>query len=350
MEGRKANLVRLLRVALALWAMAACGTPARVQPTPTPLSTLEPTPVPSSSATSVPPPTITLTPRPTTTPVPSLTPPASGDRYQQPGNYIDAFSVRGVERWFTVHLPPGYKPGVPMPLVLNLHAYTSNPFAQEALSGMNAKADKEGFIVVNPQALNDPPSWKGPLPGEEGQRDRDFFEQLVPFLQQQISIDPDRIYATGMSNGGTMAYRLGCDMSGTLAAIAPVSGGWVGHHLCKPEDPISVLVIHGTDDQVIPYNGNEADSPSVHVWLDAWAQHNGCNPTPSVSQPFESVTQESWNGCTRGTSVQLYTLEGGGHTWPGAPASMTSGASFPYMDATDVIWDFFALHPRGLEE
>jgi poly(3-hydroxybutyrate) depolymerase len=293
----------------------------------------------------------TLTPMPTTAPAPSLTPPASDGKYQKPGNYIDAFSVHGVDRWFTVHLPPDYVPGVPMPLVLNLHGYSSDPFAQEVLSGMNAKADEEGFIVVNPQALNNPPSWRGPLPGEEGQRDRDFFHQLIPFLQQQISIDTDRIYATGMSNGGTMSYRLACDMSGTLAAIAPVSGGWVGHHLCEPEDPISVLVIHGTDDQVIPYHGNEADSPSVHVWLETWAQHNDCDPTPSVSQPFESVTLESWTGCTGETSVRLYTLEGGGHTWPGAPLGSSSGASFPYMDATNVIWDFFASHPkvRGID-
>jgi polyhydroxybutyrate depolymerase len=257
--------------------------------------------------------------------------------------------VGGVERWFTVHLPPGYDPGVPMPLVLNLHAYTGTAFEQEAQSGMNAKADEEGFVVVNPQALNDPPSWWGPLPGESGQPDRDFFKQLLPYLQQQVSIDPDRVYATGMSNGGTMTYRLGCDMSGTFAAIAPVSGGHVAHPLCEPEDPISVLVIHGTEDRVIPYYGNDTDSPPVHVWLEAWAQHNGCESTPSASQPFENVTQESWTGCAGGTGVALYTLEGGGHTWPGAPAGMSSGASFPYMDATDVILEFFASHPKASE-
>jgi polyhydroxybutyrate depolymerase len=215
---------------------------------------------------------------------------------------------------------------------------------------MNARADREGFVVVNPQALNSPPSWRGPLSGKAGQPDRDFFEQLLPFLQRQISIDPDRIYATGMSNGGTMTYRLACDMSGTFAAIAPVSGGWVGHPLCEPEEPISVLVIHGTEDQVIPYEGNDTDSPSVHTWLEAWAKHNVCEPTPSVSLPFENVTQESWAGCAEGTGVMLYTLEGGGHTWPGAPAGMSSGAAFPYMDATEVVWDFFASHPKTSEE
>ena len=90
-------------------------------------------------------------------------------------------------------------------------------------------------------------------------------------------------------------------------------------------------------------------APPVHDWLEAWAEHNGCDPTPSESQPFDNVSGESWTGCAGGASVVLYTLEGGGHIWPGAPAGMTSGASFPYMDATDVIWEFFASHSKAPE-
>jgi polyhydroxybutyrate depolymerase len=282
-------------------------------------------------------------------PSPAPTQPAAGARYQKPGDYIDSITVNGVPRWFTVHLPPVYQPGQALPLVLNLHAYSSTAFEQEALSQMNAKADEESFIVVNPQAQNDPPSWYGPLPNASGQPDRDFFRQLLPVLQELLSVDPARIYATGMSNGGTMTYRLGCDMADVFAAVAPVSGGHVAHPLCEPERPVSILVIHGTEDQIIPYEGNEIDSPPVRVWLEAWAKHNGCDPVPASSQPYEQVTADTWSGCSEGVNVVLYTLIGGGHTWPGAPAGATSGSSFPYMDATEAIWDFFQSHPRSPE-
>jgi polyhydroxybutyrate depolymerase len=214
---------------------------------------------------------------------------------------------------------------------------------------MNAKADEEGFIVVHPQALNNPPSWWGALPDRPGEPDRNFFRALLAYLQWEISVDADRIYATGFSDGGAMTYRLGCDMAGTFAAIAPVSGGHVAHDLCRPERPISVLVIHGTDDQVIPYEGNDVDSPSVYAWLLTWAQHNGCAPTPAASRPYQDVKQETWSNCTDGVEVTLLTLEGGGHTWPGAPLAATSGTSFVYMDATDVVWQFFEAHPRSSE-
>jgi polyhydroxybutyrate depolymerase len=268
-------------------------------------------------------------------------------KYQDPGNYIDTVRVDGISRWFSVHLPSGYRPGVPIALVLNLHAFGSTAFQQEALTQMHAKADEAGFVAVHPQALGDPPAWYGPVPGEPGQNDRAFFEALLSYLQEVIAIDPDRIYATGMSNGGTMSYRLGCDMATTFAAIAPVAGGHLNHHLCAPERPISVLVLHGTDDWVIPYDGQGADQPPVHVWVEAWAEHNGCSSAPVSSQPYESVRAESWIGCNGDVEVVLYTLVGGGHAWPGAPLGLTGGSSFPYLSATDTIWEFFASHPRS---
>jgi 7,8-dihydropterin-6-yl-methyl-4-(beta-D-ribofuranosyl)aminobenzene 5'-phosphate synthase len=302
-----------------------------------------PAPDPTASLVPTGEPTLSPTPEPTASAEPA-------GKYQKPGNYIDTVRVNGISRWFSVHLPPGYRPGVPAPLVLNLHAFGSTAFQQEALTEMHAKADEVGFVAVHPQALNDPPAWYGPLPSEAGQNDRLFFEALLSYLPEVISIDPDRIYATGMSNGGTMTYRLGCDMAGTFAAIAPVAGGHLNHQLCEPESPISVLVIHGTDDQVIPYEGQGRDQPSVHVWLEAWAEHNLCDSVPVESHPYQSVRAETWTHCDGGVEVVLYTLEGGGHTWPGAPQGLSVGTSFPYMSATDVIWEFFASHPRSLQE
>ena len=222
---------------------------------------------------------------------------------------------------------------------------SSSPARRTTLPGeseLGAQRREQALDVGGARVL----AHQADAPDPSGQLDRDFFRELLPRLQQLLSVDPDRIYATGMSNGGTMTYRLGCDMSDVFAAVAPVSGGHVAHPLCQPERPISILVIHGTEDPIIPYEGNGTDSPPVRLWLEAWAGHNNCDLTPAASQPYERVSALTWAGCNEAVEVVLYTLEGGGHTWPGAPPGMTSGGSFPYMSATDAIWDFFQSHPR----
>lgn len=299
---------------------------------------------------------MTPVPKPTVTPLPAARPSANpvedvqlpaDKRYQQPGDYLDFLLVNDVQRLFTVHVPPGYQPGTPLPLVVNLHARTRNMIHQEELSRMNAKADKEGFVVVNPQALDDPPTWWGPVPGEVGQPDLDFFREMLAYLQQQISIDPDRTYVTGLSNGGTMAYRLGCDMSDLFAAIAPVAGGHVAHDLCQPEYPVSVLVIHGTEDPIIPFEGQPNVSPPVETWLEAWAEHNGCDPEPTVSHPYISTTEKTWANCDEDVIVTLERIRGGGHVWPTSELG-THLAEYPSdLDATDLIWSFFEAHPKS---
>jgi polyhydroxybutyrate depolymerase len=295
------------------------------------------------------PPLPSPTPTPTPTKTPTETPtPIPVEKFLVPGDYVTAIEVNNTRRWFTVHLPPNYQPGVPLPLVINLHALTQTAFQQELLSGMNAKADEENFIVVNPQAIGAPPAWLGPIPGSVGQADMDFFEELLAFLQKEIRIDPNRIYATGLSNGATMANRLGCDMSRTFAAIAPVAGGHVAFNRCQIDHPVSVIVFHGTDDPTIPYDGVENDIPPVHLWVGAWAERDGCDPTPMLSHPNTMVTKETWVNCDEDVVVTLYTLEGGGHTWPGAPLNANLGSFFTYINAADVIWDFFEAHPRSV--
>jgi polyhydroxybutyrate depolymerase len=171
----------------------------------------------------------------------------------------------------------------------------------------------------------------------------DFFEEMLAYLQLEISIDPVRIYATGLSNGATMANRLACDRANTFAAIAPVAGGHVAPDQCEPSRPVSVLVIHGTDDPVIPYSGNQANTPPVH----AWVQRNGCDEEPTASRPYPDVLQETWENCAGGVEVRLLSLEGAGHTWPGAPLSVGLGSTSQHVDATDVIWSFFQTHPMN---
>jgi polyhydroxybutyrate depolymerase len=266
-------------------------------------------------------------------------------KYQTPGDYLDSILVNGISRSFTVHIPPDYHPGLPRPLVINIHGRTATAFQQEGMTQMNAKADKEGFLAVNPQALGRPPTWWGPIPNEIGQPDMDFFEKLLVYLQEEISIDPSRIYATGMSNGATMANRLGCDMSDLFAAIAPVSGGHVAFDQCAPSRPVPVLVFHGLKDTMIPYHGND-NNPPVRAWVEAWAKRNGCNPTPTIEHPKPTISKETWADCDAEVSVILYSIEEAGHTWPGSQFGARLGGFTIDINATDVIWEFFASHPH----
>jgi polyhydroxybutyrate depolymerase len=268
-------------------------------------------------------------------------------RYQTPGDYIGFLDVDGIERWYTVHIPPGYKPDSPTPLVINLHGYTGTAFSQEELSQMNAKADEEGFIVVNPQAYHDPPTWTGPLLGAEGKPDLDFFQLLLETLFREINIDPERVFATGMSNGATMTNTLGCAFSEVFAAIAPVAGGHSGFGICPITRPVSVLVIHGTDDPTIPYYGREGQVPAVQSWVKAWADRNGCDPDVYVTHPHENVQDRTWTNCEDNVTVKLITREGGGHVWPGSTIATHREGAESEMNATDVIWEFFEHHPRN---
>jgi polyhydroxybutyrate depolymerase len=250
----------------------------------------------------------------------------SVQRYQEPGDYLDSMMVSNLERWFVVHLPPQYEPGEPMPIVLNLHGRSSNAIQQRDASRMNQKADEECFIFVYYQALGQPTTWFGVLFGEVGQPDMAFFIDLISYLEGQISVDPARIYATGISNGATMVNRLGCEMSDVFAAVAPVAGAHSGLHLCEIVQPVSMLAVHGTDDQIISFEGSGPDMPSVQTWVEAWAERNGCLGNPRSEQPYEDVLLESWDNCDDGTAVGLYAVEGGGHTWLGFEYGPSGGS------------------------
>lgn len=234
-----------------------------------------------------------------------------------------------------------------MPLVVNIHGRTATAFQQEALSKMNAIADREGFIVVNPQASGNPPTWWGAVPTEIGNADMAFFQAMLDTLLSEISIDPHRIYASGMSNGGSMANRLACDMSETFAAIAVVSGSHVLRENCHPTHPVPVIAFHGKKDTIIPYEGREVgDYPSTHAWVYDWVYRNHCAPEPEVSHPAQDITLEVWHDCAEGATVVLYTLEEAGHTWPGSSFGTYFGGTTESINASELIWSFFEAHTK----
>jgi polyhydroxybutyrate depolymerase len=268
--------------------------------------------------------------------------PVIGAIYNRPGDYYDRLILRNYPRWFKVHIPPSYQPDLSMALVFNLHGLGSNLDEQELLSGMTAKADEAGFIVVYPQAGAS--VWNIQA-GEIGAIDVNFIRELIGYLETKLNIDPARIYATGFSNGGGMVHRLACDLSDRIAAIAPVAGAHMPDQPCEPERPVPVLAIHGTADPFAPYL-DERVGQNIPQWAADWAARNGCNPAPVSQEQGPGIYVESWGGCEANASVVIYRIEGVGHTWPGSPLGNAWGPNTQDLIANDVIWQFFTAHPR----
>ncbi len=278
---------------------------------------------------------------------------------QSPGDSEGEIESGGETRTYRLHIPPTYDPdGPPVALVVNLHGFTSTAAQQERYSRMSAKADEAGFVVVHPQGLGTPSRWNmAPETGERTGRENPdlvFIRDLVAHLQEELNIDPARVYATGLSNGGGMANRLGCDLSELFAAIAPVAGAYPLADDCDPERPVPVMAFHGADDPIVPYEGIErvsflpgATLPPIPEWAAGWAARNDCDETPTLTvESYEEgdVTIQMWGGCADSADVTLYTIDGIGHVWPGGPAVLILGDTGP-ISATDLMWAFFEAHP-----
>jgi polyhydroxybutyrate depolymerase len=248
----------------------------------------------------------------------------------------------GEKRHFLLHVPPTYD-GTPTSLVVNFHGYGSNSAQQEKLSGMSAKADEAGFIVVYPDG-NQASWFTGPIP--QGDRDRQFVRDLINHLSALYNIDPKRIYATGMSNGGGMTNRVACNLADLFAAVAPNAGAYDYSKDCRPSRPVPILAFHGLDDEGVPYEGfqTQAIVPAIETWAADWSQRNGCDPQPVITTPVETVTVHSWPNCEENADVILYALEGHGHSWPGS-SMMFGEITSQAINATDIMWDFFQAHP-----
>ena len=269
------------------------------------------------------------------------------------GASVQSIESGGVKRSYRLYVPASYNPSVPSALVLNFHGFGSSALEQERYSEYPAAADRHGFIVATPDGTNSPRRWY--IYGEREQGyvdDFAFVETLIDQLSATLCIDASRVYATGISNGGGMSSLLGCKLNGRIAAIAPVAGSPYADAQCRGKGPMPVIAFHGTDDQLVPFEGGPGGrlglpSGAVRDNMRDWARHNGCDLTLQTQRIAPDVVLESYGGCKDGAGVHLYVVEGGGHTWPDARLDVGPlGHTTHSINATELSWAFFAQHVR----
>lgn len=271
----------------------------------------------------------------------------------------DSILSGGLERTYILYVPASYTPGTPVPLLLNFHGYTSNALEQMFYGDFRSIADTAGFIIVHPMGTVDilgSTHWNVGW-GTSTVDDVSFARSLIDTLSATYSIDPERIYSTGMSNGGFFSYRLACDLSDRIAAIASVTGSMNNTQFssCNPEHPMPVMEIHGTADGTVAYDGNILFAPIPNV-VNFWVDFDACNPTATYTaiddiDPTDGCTAEHYlySGGANGTTVEHYKIIGGAHTWPGSAFNI--GVTNQDMDASQEIWKFFSKYDiHGLIE
>jgi polyhydroxybutyrate depolymerase len=267
------------------------------------------------------------------------------------GNRSSGFITVGEQkRGYVLHVPGSRDHSRPVPLVISLHGGGLWGAALRDISRWNDLADREGFIVAYPSGAGraSPRSWS-PSPGPRLMRDVDFISRLIDTLVARHNVDPDRVHVNGLSNGGGMTFALSCAIPERLAAAGIVAGAQtLPWSLCADAPAVPVVVIHGTHDSVVPYDGGETwvsprPFPNVPAWVRRWAERNRCAAAPRDSAPSAKVTRRTYSACEHAADVVLYTLHGDGHVWPGGRAlpAWLVGTDSRSMDATEVMWEFF---------
>ena len=256
----------------------------------------------------------------------------------------------GEEREYLLYVPRSYDRSRPTPLVISLHGGAMWPAAQMETSQWNRVADAHGFIVVYPSALSGrgPRAWRAE--GDSGTaQEVQFISALIDTLRASYNIDSTMIYANGLSNGGGMAFVLACTLSDRIAAVGVVGVAiflpWSG---CTDKRAVPLVAFHGVADKHARYHGGKMligrwVFPDIPEWTARWARRNRCSPTPSDSTVTTDVVRRAYTNCTDEAAVVLYTVEGGGHTWPGGGPmpEWFAGRTTHSIDASGVMWEFF---------
>jgi polyhydroxybutyrate depolymerase len=263
----------------------------------------------------------------------------------------------GETRDYVLYVPRSYDRATPAPLVISLHGAGLWGAAHSEVSQWNEVAEREGLIVVYPSGhgRNGPRVWRAGNGGDD-RRDVTFISDLIDKLEGTYNIDPARIYANGLSNGGGMSFVLSCTLPDRIAAVGLVAAAhFLPMSRCPDPRPVPMISFHGTADRFTAYNGGTSWVarnhlfPNIPAFTADWAQKNRCGPDPVESAVADDVTRLEYTHCADDAAVVLYTIRNGGHTWPGGgplPEWFVGPASTA-IDATSVMWQFFNEHPLG---
>jgi polyhydroxybutyrate depolymerase len=259
----------------------------------------------------------------------------------------------GLEREYLLYVPRSYDRTRPTPLVISLHGGAMWPAAQMDLDRWTTEADRHGFIVVYPSGVSGrgPRAWAAGG-GPRQVRDVRFIAELIDTLQASYNIDSRMIYATGLSNGGGMAFVLSCTLSDRIAAVGVVAVAvFLPWNDCGDGRAVPLIAFHGTADPAARYHGGVTwvapdTFPDIPTWTATWARRNRCAPQPIDSAVATDVTRRSYTNCAEDAAVVLYTIRGGGHTWPGGKPlpEWFVGPTSRSIDASSQMWAFFREH------
>ena len=274
-------------------------------------------------------------------------------------------TVDGNARSFIVYLPTGYNNAGKMPLIFAIHGGSGTPEGMINIANFKPISDREKVVLIYPAGIQN--NWndgRPTTPNQLGINDVSFFNQMCDYAIANLSVDGTKIYATGISNGGFMSSRLGCELSNRIAAIAVDAATIEATTIassCNPGRPVPAIYIHGTTDPLVPFTGGTV-SPgaggtaiSHFQAIDKWITINGCNTTPTITDLPDiandgtTIKQRVYSNTTNGSEVVSYVILNGGHTWPQGYQYLNEliiGKTSQDMNACEVIWSFFKRFRR----
>lgn len=257
----------------------------------------------------------------------------------------DTIDVGGLTRAYTLRVPPDYDGAARTPITFMFHglAQTADGFADYTQVG--AATDTAGYIAVIPNGTGAIQHWNSRrTPGDAD--DVAFVDALLTKVSADLCVDADRVYVAGYSNGGGMAQAVACAMPERIAAVAVVASAWVP---CRADVPL--IAFHGIDDRIVPYGGGQTPPelgsivfPPVRRSVSEWAGASGCNTLATIARSSAEVELSTFGGCDGASEVLLYTVLGGGHTWPGAIPLDFLGHTTTEIDASQRMLEFFNTH------
>lgn len=263
-----------------------------------------------------------------------------------PGTQVMQVKVGDIMRRYLVYIPQNYAPMVKHPLVIGYHGFTNTAEVHAEITGWNALADRESFVVAYGQGLGFPPRWNNginPFVPEDTLDDVSYTKAMIADITEKFCIDSARIYGNGFSAGGGMVNRLACEATDLFAAVGGVAGAYSTlKDGCNPARPISVIALHGDADTIANFNGDQSFGiPKIDDFVAAWAARNGCAEESTALEAVGNGRGVRYTNCEADALIEYWVIEGGTHTWFGGQVGIQADSPDASVNATELLWTFF---------